>query len=125
MQESTVSTVQSAQTKQSPVGRRYHQCQFADRQDEKKGKTDLQLILVAPQEEQNKVEKSPTEDVKKLDETKAATQTQVMVLPTESSDVTQIYALVKIDKQGQIQLLNNNGPIGRNYTESGQHENLT
>ncbi|KYN50585.1 hypothetical protein ALC57_09541, partial [Trachymyrmex cornetzi] len=104
---------------QSPVGRRYHQCQFADRQD---GRS---LILVAPQEEQNKVEKSPTEDVKKLDETKAATQTQVMVLPTESSDVTQIYALVKIDKQGQIQLLNNNGPIGRNYTESGQHENLT
>ncbi|KYN23151.1 hypothetical protein ALC57_04434, partial [Trachymyrmex cornetzi] len=77
----TVSTVQSAQTKQSPVGRRYHQCQFANSQD---GRS---LILVAPQEEQDKVEKSPTEDVKKLDETKAATQTQIMVLPTESSDV--------------------------------------
>ncbi|KYN18883.1 hypothetical protein ALC57_08788 [Trachymyrmex cornetzi] len=91
----------------------------------KKAKTDLQLILVAPQEEQDKVEKFPTEDVKKLDETKAATQTEVMVLPTGSSDVTQIYILVKIDKQGQIQLLDNNGPFGRNYTESGQHENLT
>ncbi|KYN19391.1 hypothetical protein ALC57_08273, partial [Trachymyrmex cornetzi] len=73
MQEPTVSTVQSAQTKQSPVGRRYHQYQF------KKAKTDLQLVLVASQEEQDKVEKSPTEDVKKLDETKAATQTQCMV----------------------------------------------
>ncbi|KYN15526.1 Phosphoserine aminotransferase [Trachymyrmex cornetzi] len=92
---------------------------------EKKAKTDLQLILVASQEEQDKVDKSPTEDVKKLDETKAATQTQIMVLPQKAADVTQIYALVKIDKQGQIQLLDNNGPIGRNYTESGQHENFT
>ncbi|KYN13185.1 hypothetical protein ALC57_14629, partial [Trachymyrmex cornetzi] len=82
-------------------------------------------LLLAPQEEQDKVEKSPSEDVKKLDETKAITQTQFMVLPSESSDVTQIYVLVKIDKQGQIQLLDNNGPIGRNYTESGQYENLT
>ncbi|KYN09792.1 hypothetical protein ALC57_18085, partial [Trachymyrmex cornetzi] len=61
----------SAQTKQSPVGRRYHQCQFADQ----KAKTDLQLIPVAPQEEQDKVEKSPSEAVKKIDDTKAATQT--------------------------------------------------
>ncbi|KYN23164.1 hypothetical protein ALC57_04426, partial [Trachymyrmex cornetzi] len=83
------------------------------------------FILVATQEEQDKVEKSPTEDVKKLDETNAATQTQFMVLPKENSNVTQIYALVKIDKQGQIQLLDNNGPIGRNYIESGRHENLT
>ncbi|KYN19415.1 hypothetical protein ALC57_08255, partial [Trachymyrmex cornetzi] len=119
IQEPTVSTVQSAQTKQSPVGRRYYQYQFADRQD---GRS---LILVAPQKEQDKVEKSPTEDVKKLDETKAATQTQFMVLPTESSDVTQIYVLVKINKQGQIQLLDNDGSIGRNYIESGRHENLT
>jgi len=33
MQEPTMSTVQSAQTKQSPIGRRYHQFKFADRQD--------------------------------------------------------------------------------------------
>jgi len=34
MQEPTMSTVQSAQTKQSPIGRRYHQFKFADRQDD-------------------------------------------------------------------------------------------
>ncbi|KYN13098.1 hypothetical protein ALC57_14782, partial [Trachymyrmex cornetzi] len=120
MQEPSMSTMQIAQTKQSPVGRCYRQDGL-----EKKAKTGLQLVPVAPQEEQDKVEKSPTEDVKKLDETKAATQIQFMVLPTESSDVTQIYVLMKIDKQGQIQLLDNNGPIGRNYIESGRRENLT
>ncbi|EGI69925.1 hypothetical protein G5I_01309 [Acromyrmex echinatior] len=33
MQEPIVSTVQSAQTKQSPIDHRYYQCIFADRQD--------------------------------------------------------------------------------------------
>ncbi|KYN36499.1 hypothetical protein ALC56_09149 [Trachymyrmex septentrionalis] len=61
MQEPTMSTVQSVQTKQSPVCRRYHQYKFVDRQD---GRS---LVLVVPQEEQNKVEKFPTENVEKLD----------------------------------------------------------
>ncbi|KYN18137.1 hypothetical protein ALC57_09570 [Trachymyrmex cornetzi] len=95
---------------------KYNIATLVSLESEKKAKTNLQLILVAPQEEQDKVEKSPIEDVKKLDDTKAATQTQVMVLLTESSDVTQIYVLVKIHKQGKIQLLDNNGFIRRNYT---------
>jgi len=70
-------------------------------------------------EEQDKVEKFPTKNVEKLDETKAAMQIQFMVLPTKSSDDTQIYVLKKINKQGHIQLLDNNAPTGRNYTESG------
>ena len=35
-------------------------------ESEKKTKTDLQFDLVALQEEQNKIEKSPTENVEKL-----------------------------------------------------------
>ncbi|XP_011061689.1 PREDICTED: uncharacterized protein LOC105150363 [Acromyrmex echinatior] len=77
-------------------------------ESEKRAKTDLQLILDAPQKEQGKVEKFQTENIEKVSETKAAAQPQIMALPTESSDGTQTYVLVTIDEQGQIQPLDNN-----------------
>ncbi|KYN09609.1 PREDICTED: serine-rich adhesin for platelets-like [Trachymyrmex cornetzi] len=77
-------------------------------ESEKKAKTDLQLILDAPQKEQGKVEKLQTENTEKVGETKVAAQPQIMALPTESSDGTQTYVLVTIDEQGQIQPLDNN-----------------